>query len=221
MSALCPADDQHRPALVRSLALSFFLLLTISACSQGEAPALSETPTVVAETERSTRGEDARNALRSLADRIWAATVEDSTYLRLQEGLPINRFEDLTLEQYHKDQERNARFRTELQAIDSNQLSGDDLITYEILALQLEDNGANDDDFWLSFDVTAYLAPYNFQFARQALATRQITDPDSAEQYLALVGELADMIDHLVTKVKGQVERGIFLPKPALQCCSP
>lgn|GEM_PF-6179921 len=130
--------------------------------------------------------------------------------------MPIDKFEDLTLGQYHAGLAKQARFRNELLQIDSQQLSDDDLITYEILALQLEENGANDDDFWLSFDITAYLAPYNFQFAKRALAAQQITNPAAAEHYIMLVNEMADMIDQLILKVDGQVERGIYLPKPAL-----
>ncbi len=154
--------------------------------------------------------------LRSLADDIWSRTLEQSTYYRLMDGLPIERFEDLTLEQYHRDQAATASFRQQLAAIDPVALTGDDLITWEILDFQLKDDGANDDDFWLSFDITAYRAPYNFRFAQQALAAQSITDQAGADHYLALVGELADMIDHLITKVEGQTERGIYLPRPAL-----
>jgi len=159
---------------------------------------------------------EATTKLRALADDIWARSLEQSTYLRLQDGLPIERFEDLTLKQYHEDQAAAAAFQERLAAIEAGALSGDDLITWEILDFQLTSDGANDDDFWLAFDITAYRAPYNFSFAQQALAAQSITDQASADHYLALTGELADMIDHLLAKVEGQVERGIYLPRAAL-----
>lgn len=158
----------------------------------------------------------AAEALRALADDIWASYLENSTYLRLQEGLPIERFEDLTLGEYHERQARTEAFRNRLAAIDASALGGDDLVTYEILEVELADVGATDDDYWLSFDITPYIGPYAFQFAQQALRAQTIADQASAAHYLELAGELADMVDQLNAKVAGQVERGIYLPKPAL-----
>jgi len=178
------------------------------------APAVQEQPAPAAPEPAAVS--EATVALRKLADDIWNSTVEDSTYLRLQEGLPITEFEDLTLEQFQQAQAKTAGFRSQLEEIDSAQLSGDDLITYEILALELEDRGVTDDDFWLSFDITAYQAPYAIQFSKQALAAQPINDAASIANYLKLVGELADIVDHLKIKLDGQIERGIYLPKPAL-----
>jgi uncharacterized protein (DUF885 family) len=198
------------------LLYTLFLCGLITGCKTEEEPQPAATPAVVIEASAQVADEQATTALRALADDVWNTAVESSTYLRLQEGLPINEFEDLTLEQYHEDQAKAAAFRTQLASIDSQQLSGDDLITYEILALQLEDNGASDDDFWLNFDITAYQAPYAVQFSKQALAAQQISDPAAADHYLKLVSELADILDQLKLKLDGQIERGIYLPKPAL-----
>lgn len=199
------------------LAAALIASMLLAGCGPSNEPEpAAAAPAAVPETPAADTDEQATADLRQLADDVWNALVENSTYLRLQEGLPINEFEDLTLEQYHKDQQRAAGFRQQLQTIDSGKLGGDDLITWEILALQLEDNGANDDDFWLNFDITAYQAPYYFQFAKQALAAQRIGDAEAAGHYLKLVGEMADMLDHLQLKVAGQVERGIYLPKPAL-----
>jgi uncharacterized protein (DUF885 family) len=155
-------------------------------------------------------------ALRNLADDVWASYLQNNTYYRLQEGLSIDKFEDLTLEQYHQDQQARTQFRTRLFELDASMLADDDLITYEILDFHLQDNGANDDDFWLNFDITPYQGPYYFQFALQALAAKKIEDVSGITNYLMLVGEFADMIDHLLIKIEGQVERGIYLPKAAI-----
>ncbi len=189
----------------------------LTACSdRAETPAPQAVTAEATETAGDNSGKVAAAAVRELADEIWASQLQVSTYLRLQEGLPIEQFEDLTLEQYHADQARSAEFRNRLLQVDASQLSGDELITYEILEVQLADNRANDDDYWLTFDITAYIAPYYFQFASQALAGQQISDAAAAEHYLKLSNELADMIDQLVAKVEGQVQRGIYLPKAAL-----
>lgn len=159
---------------------------------------------------------DAVALVRALADDVWQYQIENSTYLRLQEGLPIERFEDLTLEEYHRNLRETAGFRERLERIDPSSLSGDALITYEILAFDLRRTGANDDDYWLSFDITSYQAPYLIRFAEQALNGQAIPDKAAADHYLKLAGELADVLDQMTTKVEGQVERGIYLPRPAL-----
>ncbi len=167
---------------------------------------------------------DASVKIQTLADDIWADMLagystsmwQSATYLRLQEGLPIHEFEDITLEKYHKGQKRAAELRQRLATIDATQLTGDDLITYEILVFELKDIGANDDDYWLTFDLSAYVGPYLFQYDQQALAVQKITDKASTDHYLMLVGEFADMIDQLLAKTLGQMERGIYMPRPAL-----
>jgi len=198
-------------------ALIIFLCAGLTACGQkSDEPKSESRIESSASSNQVSLQEQSTAALRALADDVWARQLEISTYLRLIEGLPIEKFEDLTLEQFHENQAADAQFRSRLAQIDGSTLSGDDLITYEILKFELKDDGASDDDFWLIFDVTAYIAPYHFQFAKQALAALEIKDQAGADHYLLLVGELADIIDQLVIKIEGQVERGIYLPKPAL-----
>jgi uncharacterized protein (DUF885 family) len=187
--------------------------LLLGACAQKqENPAPHTAELKVTDLEKLA----ATDALRTLADDVWADYLEQYTYYRLQEGLPISRFEDLTLQEYRKELLQSQKYRARLEEIDKRALSGDDLITYEILAFQNQEDGANDDDYWLTFDITAYQAPYLFRTGQQALAVQPLNSESEAQHYLKLVGELADMIDQLVAKVEGQVERGIYLPKPAL-----
>ena len=195
---------------VKNSTLALLSAIALTACGQEtEAPA----PDTAIDSDASL---NAVAQLTALADDMWADQVENSTYLRLQEGLPIKKFEDLTLEQHHESIRRMAGFRARIEEIDPSKLSGDDLTTYEILKFEARDKGTNDDDYWLNFDITSYQAPYLFQFARQALATTPVTNEAEADHYLTLAGELADTVDQLNDKVAGQVERGIYLAKPAL-----
>ncbi len=192
-----------RPLQIRTtLPLTLILSLTL-ACAGGP-------------SGDSKAAEEAARLVRELADDIWADTLENSTYYRLQEGLPIEKLEDLTLEEYHRNQANAVAWRERLARIDDAALDGDDRITYEILDFQLHDDGADDSDFWLTFDITAYQAPYAFTFAQQALAGHALDNPASAERYLALVREYGDIADQLTAKVEGQIERGIYLPKAGL-----
>ncbi|MDU0354473.1 DUF885 domain-containing protein [Paraglaciecola aquimarina] len=195
------------------LCFALFVSLFLAACAQKqESPASLASEVKISDSDKL----HAAKALRTLADDIWADYLEQYTYYRLQEGLPIERFEDLTLQEYRKELLQIQKYREKLEKINSQALSEDDLITYEILAFQNQEDGSNDDDYWLLFDITAYQAPYSFRTSQQALQMQSLDNESEAQHYLKLVGELADMIDQLVAKVEGQVERGIYLPKPAL-----
>ena len=71
--------------------------LLLGACAQKqENPAPHTAELKVTDLEKLA----ATDALRTLADDVWADYLEQYTYYRLQEGLPISRFEDLTLQEY-------------------------------------------------------------------------------------------------------------------------
>ena len=68
-----------------------------------------------------------------LSGDVWREIVENSTYFRLQDGLPVEKFEDLTLEEYQRGLTMTAGFRARLENIDASYLAEDDLVTCEIL----------------------------------------------------------------------------------------
>lgn len=191
-----------KPLVLPTLAV---VVLSISACSTEDPSTGSASPM------------DHVQELRNLADNIWADTLENSTYYRLQAGLPITRFEVPTLKYHRENLAKTAAWRTRLGTIDASALTGDELVTYEILAFQLADDGSNDDDYWLQFDITPYIGSYLFRFADQALGVHVFGDQGAADLYLKLVADYAANIDHLVDKTKGQAERGVYLPQPALE----
>lgn len=154
--------------------------------------------------------------IRQLADDVWADTLQQSTEQRLTQGLPISSFEDLSIEQYHRQLEKQAEWRARLADIDVGRISTEDRLTHEILAFQLKDVGADDADYWLRFDVTPYVGGYLFQFPQQALAGFAFDTNEDTGRYLALVEDYARLLGQMLDKVHGQMERGIYLPKPAL-----
>lgn len=185
-----------------------FISLSVTVYATADSPKTTTVTTPVTEP--------ANVRVRLLADTIWADMLENSTYLRLQEGLPIEKFERHTLAKHREDLAKLAAWKRQLSDIEADNLHGDDLITYEILAFELEDTGANDDDYWLQFDITPYVGFRRFHFAHEALVSKKITNRKSADQYLKLLEDYAVMVAELKTKVIGQMGRGIYLPKPAL-----
>ncbi|GAB2684552.1 hypothetical protein [Aliiglaciecola aliphaticivorans] len=81
----------------RHLLLGFsILVLLLSACVQKqESPIPAAAKVKITDSDK----QQATKALRTLADDVWADYLAQDTYYRLQEGLPIERFEDLTLQE--------------------------------------------------------------------------------------------------------------------------
>lgn len=161
-------------------------------------------------------GIPASAALERLGEDVWAYQLANSTYLRLQEGVRIEDFEDYTLEEYRDRLAKRAEWRRRLADIDYAALDESEKISYDIIAFESADVGANDDDFWLTFPLTAYVGVYQFQFLKHALAAQPIENEADAAHYLHLVDEYADILDNFLIGLRGQVERGIYMPKPAL-----
>lgn len=159
----------------------------------------------------------AKEKLRTIADEFWAYQLDNSIYLRLQKGIPIHHFENHSLERHRESIKRFAKWQQKLIEIDVKKLDQNDLVTYEILAFELEDRGVDDNDYWLQFDITSYVGFRRFQLANQVLTSHKIEDEISASEYIALLFEYMKMLNELILKVDGQITRGIYLPKPALK----
>ena len=154
--------------------------------------------------------------LKILMDDVWQQQLAGSTAVKRQNGVPIDSFEDFTLEAYQEKLEQAATLRRRLEEIDRESLDGDQQLNYDILAFELRDTGADDTDYWLTLDLTAYQAPYILSTAEQVLQSIPIGSPEEAETYLHLLNEYADSFEQLNAKVREQAVRGIRLPKQAL-----
>ncbi len=154
--------------------------------------------------------------LLRLMDDVWQQQLAGSTAAKRQNGLPIDSFEDFTIEAYRKKIEQTAALRERLIEIDRESLNDEQRIDFDILAFELRDTGADDTDYWLTLDLTAYQAPYLLSTAEQVLQSIPIESSEGADRYLHLLNEYADSFEQLNVKVREQAARGIRLPRQAL-----
>ncbi len=167
-----------------------------------------------AQTQAAATANDA--ALRALADSIYQNTLETEFTSRVWARLPVDKFSDFSMRPVRENQVKRQRWAASLAAIDPATLNGVDGTTYRILQFELADDGVAETKYWLSFDLTSYLAPATFNAAQQVLAAHPLATADDAHHYRTLVDAYATMLDSLIAKVADQTARGIYLPRPAL-----
>lgn len=155
-------------------------------------------------------------ALRALADSVYQHSLETDFGSRIRARLPVDRFADFSIRPVRDAQAKRKGWATTLATIDADTLSPVDRTTWRILQFDLADDGLAETKYWLTFDLTSYLAPAAFNAAQQVLAAHPLATADDARHYRMLVDAYATMLDSLVAKVAEQTARGIYLPRPAL-----
>src|SRR5687767_118635 len=151
-----------------------------------------------------------------LADRVWTYRLKIDAFSQLRAGVPVEvlRPESLT------DREGDAAFARgvlrDLDRLDDATLAEDDRLTAGFLRFLMDAWAGAPEHHWNGFSV----APYSSFFLGYALQNvfggYDFTSAEDGERYLSLVRDYRDLVRELGTKLDGQVERGILVPRPAL-----
>jgi uncharacterized protein (DUF885 family) len=139
----------------------------------------------------------------------WAA--EDSLFLRLKQGLPIDRLPDASLARAEARAERARAMLARLEAIPAAELSLEDRLSFETLRRKLGFDATAPRDYWLGFAVTPYSSPLGP--VHQVFRALPLRTPAEADRYLALLDQYPGFVASLAGKLRGQAERGILVPK--------
>jgi uncharacterized protein (DUF885 family) len=157
---------------------------------------------------------DAGKTVRAIgADYLeWAA--EESPFLRLKQGLPIERLPDVSQANAERRAQEARKLLARLEAVPVDALSGEDRLSYEMLKRRLGFDAAAMRDHWLGFAVTPYASPLGpVHQAFRALPLRTAADTD---RYLALLRQYPGFVAGLTERLTRQAERGILIPKDEL-----
>ena len=110
---------------------------------------------------------------------------EDSLFLRIKFGLPIERLPDVSIEKEQRDAQRAAQLLARLDKAAVAELDHEETLSLEILRRQLQGQVESPKFYWLAFPVTPYASAIGS--VNQAFATFSIPDQPAANRYLALL----------------------------------
>jgi len=144
---------------------------------------------------------------------------QDSLFLRMKFGLPIERLPDVSLAKDESDAARAAALLARLDAVVPSQLSQEETLSLEILQRQLRATTEAPRFHWLGFPVTPYASPIGG--VNRVFATFAIRDADAADRYLALARQLPGFYAGVRAKLEGQAARGVRIPREELDLVLP
>jgi len=144
---------------------------------------------------------------------------EDDILLKAKLGIPIENRPDISEEKARKDCERAEELLSMLARVDCSELSHDESISLGVLETELRNRREQFRHYWLSFPITPYSSP--FTTVVDVLQRFELKDRVSADRYLRLLAELTSLVDDIVVKLRGQLERGIIIPRPELDSVIP
>ena len=199
-------------------ALAILGAFVLTGCAEpGKAPDAGSEEMAEAAISESEPEAPGSAALLALADRTMANLVDASPYLQLLEGRRIETLGDNSFAYVEAEAAKAAAALEELRAINESQLGHDDRITYAILTSVLQPATEYPAHFWHKFNVTPYAAGTVFSSVLpSAMATYSFATEADTAAYLRLLRDLARYVNDDLTRLKGQDERGILLPKSAI-----
>ena len=150
--------------------------------------------------------------LATIAADYWRHELDDDFYIRMREGLPIERLPDLSPEYAEKEAAWARTLRERLARIDEATLTHGDWLTLALLRDQADESIAAPRVYWHIFLATPYDAP--FGGVHTALGSYKLASPADLASYLRLLHAYTAMVEQLRRHLEGQQARGILMPKP-------
>ena len=155
------------------------------------------------------------------AERIAAAgdeylefVADRDPYLRFRRGERVDRFPDWTLEAAEADAAFAQGLLDRLAEVDKQAIEHEDWISLELLRWNLGLLVEAPEHYWADFNITPYAAGgFVLDMLHQVLGTASLGTDEERPHYVHLLSEYGRGIGQLADKVRGQKERGIYLPK--------
>ncbi|MDT9600211.1 DUF885 domain-containing protein [Sphingosinicella rhizophila] len=177
---------------------------------------LAEGPATAGAGASGAEASQAKDGVKAIADDLLAHLRATEPYVRLSQGLPVTRLDDLSPGAAKRESEFATRQLARLSKIDLADLPHDQWILAGTLRHHFESRVHAQEDYWLSFAVTPYNGGFALSGARQILQGQPLDSPSQRENYLNLLNEYARMIEEMTSKTRAQAARGIRVPRPAI-----
>jgi uncharacterized protein (DUF885 family) len=131
--------------------------------------------------------------------------------VRLQRGLDVTRFPELSLEEAQKDAAALRALRERLARIDPRRLTHEEWLSREILDWQLATYAEGASHFWDFFQVTPYAS--SLRSLHQVFTSFTFRTEKDRLRYLDLLRQYARLVRQLRTNLETQRAMGILLPR--------
>jgi uncharacterized protein (DUF885 family) len=141
--------------------------------------------------------------------------LEESPFLRMRRGLPVERLPDPSLEHAQALVQRLLPLRQRLRALEPERLSHPASLSYEILKRQLDQALEGQRFYWLGFEVTPYSSPIGMVL--NVFQLHRLDASDDRQRYLNLLDQVPDFVHRLQAKLEGQAQRGIRMPRDEIE----
>jgi uncharacterized protein (DUF885 family) len=178
----------------------------------------------MSDTQRPDRA-DADAMVRSIADQAWAELLRtdrsaslgiDSPLEQMQITLAAEPIPEITLEAARERSAFAASIVTQLQAVPLELLGEDALITRGVLSNRYGYLAEEARYYWVDFEVVPYKSSRPISLMTGTLRSNELRTDAQRECYISLLRRLAKYFDQQRLKLEGQAERGIRLPKAAV-----
>jgi uncharacterized protein (DUF885 family) len=157
--------------------------------------------------------------LKAIADDYWKHQLDESLYLRLKFGLPVEKLPDISPEGEKKETDFAQSILDRLAKINAATLSDEDSITYDMLKWENSATVEAHPYFWLTNPVTPYAS--QFPIVNRAFKEFAFKDAKDMDRYLSLLKQYAAMIHEAQKHVQEQFKQKIYLPKEEVQLVVP
>ena len=155
----------------------------------------------------------------AVLDGLWQLQVDDNPMYRLVRSLPVSDIPSLEFERVERQAERARDLLERLDAIDASALDHRQWIDLECARWDLADFIERPACYWHLAPVTPYqLSDQNLQWLFRSVSVK---NAEEAERFLGLARQFAVFLEQLEGKLRGQVERGIVLPKAEIELVLP
>lgn len=149
--------------------------------------------------------------LKTIADDYWKHQLDESLYLRLKFGLPVEKLPDITPEGEKKETDFAQSLLDRLGKINATTLNDEDSITYDMLKWENSATVEAHPYFWLTSPVTPYAS--QLPIVNRAFKEFTFKDPKDMDRYLSLLKQYAAMIHDAQKHVQEQFKQKIYFPK--------
>ncbi len=159
---------------------------------------------------------DPASQVNGLTDELLAHMRETSASVRMLSGLAVTQLDDITPQYAQREATFSRDMLARLDAVNIDALPHEQWLLAKMLRHTFASGAEGDKFYWLDPVVTPYAGGSRIQLVHRILAVQQLKTQRDLDNYLRLLAEYGTMLDQIAAKVRGQADRGIRVPKPAI-----